>query len=93
MDEAVEDRVPEGGVADQVVPVLDQDLAGDEGGALAGTILDDFEEVPSFAIAHGGEAPIVQDEQIGFGVLLEEAAIGAVPPRWARSPKSRGSRT
>ena len=49
-----------------------------------------FEEVPSFAIAHGGEAPIVQDEKIGFGVLLEEAAIGAVPPRWGEVPQEAG---
>ena len=32
MDDAVEDRVPEGGVPDQIVPVLDRDLAGEEGG-------------------------------------------------------------
>jgi hypothetical protein len=61
MDEAVEDRVPKRGVADQVVPVLDRDLTRDEGGALPRAVFDDFEEVAPFPIAHRSEAPVVQN--------------------------------
>ena len=32
MQEAVENRIGEGGLADEFMPVLDRDLAGDEGG-------------------------------------------------------------
>jgi hypothetical protein len=35
VDEAVEDGVGEGGVADDLVPAVEWDLGGDEGGAAA----------------------------------------------------------
>ena len=33
VDDAIQDRVGEGGIADQVVPAIDRDLAGDQRGA------------------------------------------------------------
>jgi hypothetical protein len=45
MDEAVEDGVRVGRIADQVVPALDGRLAGDDGGAAAIALLDDFEQI------------------------------------------------
>ena len=36
VNDAVEDGVGEGGLADQVVPAVDRDLAGDQRGAAAG---------------------------------------------------------
>src|SRR6202022_4938353 len=45
MDQAVEDSVGVGGVADQCVPLIDGDLAGDDGGAVAVTVLEDPQEV------------------------------------------------
>jgi hypothetical protein len=47
VDQAVQDGVPKGGVADARVPVLEGELAGDEGGAAAVAILQDFEQVAS----------------------------------------------
>ena len=48
--EPIEDGVPEGGLADEVVPVLEWELAGDTGGAAAVTIFEDFEEVASLGV-------------------------------------------
>jgi hypothetical protein len=45
VDDAIEDRVGDGRIADQVVPAVDRDLAGDDGGAAAVALLDDLEEV------------------------------------------------
>ena len=45
MDEPVEDGVGEGGVAEQVVPLLDGKLAGDQGGTGGVSVLEDLEEV------------------------------------------------
>jgi len=42
--EVGEDRVGQGGIADQVLPMLDRQLAGDEGGALAVAIVEQFEQ-------------------------------------------------
>lgn len=45
MDEAIKDGVGEGGVPDSLVPVLDRQLAGDDGGAAAVAVFEDFEQV------------------------------------------------
>jgi hypothetical protein len=61
MDQAVEDGV---GVGDQGVPLIDRELAGDDGGAAVVAILEDLQQV----VAGGGverlEAPVVEDKQI-----------------------------
>lgn len=62
MDEPIEDRVAKRGVPDELVPVVDRYLAGDQGGAPAAAIFDDFEEIAALTIAEGGKAPIVQDQ-------------------------------
>ena len=45
VDDAVEDGVGQGRIADQVVPSVDRDLAGDQRGAAAVTLLDDLQEI------------------------------------------------
>ena len=76
--QAVEDRVPESGIVDHVVPVLDGQLAGDERGATAGAIFDEFEQIAAFAVAGGREPSVVEDEQIGLGERLPDLAVRAV---------------
>jgi hypothetical protein len=53
VDEAVEDGVGEGGVAEDVVPVVEGELAGDERGAFAVAIVEHFEEVATLGIGEG----------------------------------------
>ena len=43
MDDAVEDGVGEGRFANQIVPPVDRDLAGDQRGAAAVAVLDDLQ--------------------------------------------------
>ena len=76
--EPVEDRVPEGGIADHVVPVLDGQLAGDERRPAAGAIFDELQQIAPFAVAERREAPVVQDQEIGLGQRLHHLAVGAV---------------
>ncbi|ESX64447.1 hypothetical protein X759_31110 [Mesorhizobium sp. LSHC420B00] len=45
MNEAIQNRITERGIADDVVPVLHGDLAGDDCGSAAMAILEDFQEV------------------------------------------------
>jgi hypothetical protein len=45
VNEAVQDGIGIGGIADQFVPAADGDLAGDQGRALPITIFKDFEQV------------------------------------------------
>ena len=43
VDDAVEDGVSDGRLANDVVPAIDGDLAGDQGGAVAVALLDDLQ--------------------------------------------------
>ena len=57
VNEAVEDGVAEGGVADHVVPVLQGELAGDEGGAPAVAVVEDLQEIAALGVVQGGAMP------------------------------------
>src|SRR3989344_2891403 len=71
VDEAVEDGVGQGRIADHLVPLLDGDLAGDEGGSAAVAILEDFQEIDALGLGGHRQAPVVGDEQIDAGQGLE----------------------
>jgi len=78
VDQAVADGVGEGGVADDLVPGLDGELAGDEGRSALVAVLDDLQEVAALLVLEGSETPVVDDEQLGAGQAGEEPAVGAV---------------
>lgn len=78
VDEPVEDGVAKRGVPDELVPVVDGDLAGDEGGAATAPIFNDFQQITAFPVAERGESPIVEDEEIGLGELVQESRVRAV---------------
>ena len=72
MDEAVEDGVGEGRVAEQFMPLSQGKLAGDEGGARGVAVFEEFEEVAAVLGVELGEAEVVEDEEVGFGEGGEE---------------------
>ena len=80
VDESVKDGVPEGGVSDDVVPVLDGELGGKDGSAAGVAVVEDFEQVVAALAGQGGEPPVVEDEQPGSGEALDEPGVGAVGP-------------
>ena len=47
VEQTVEDGVAEGGIANDIVPVLDGDLAGEERAAAGVAVVEDIEEVVS----------------------------------------------
>src|SRR5512146_222558 len=59
VDDAIEDGVGEGRLADQVVPAVDRDLAGDQRGAAAVAVLDDFQHIMALLGSQWLEAPIL----------------------------------
>ena len=64
VDEAVEDGVGDGRIGDDIVPIFDRHLAGDDGRSALVAIIDDFEEIATLLAGERREAPIVKDEQI-----------------------------
>ena len=79
--EPIEDCVAEGGIAYDIVPVLDRELTGDEGGTTSVAVLEDFEEVSAFGLIEWLETEIVNDEQGRFQESVEEPRVGAIGPR------------
>jgi hypothetical protein len=78
VDDAVEDGVGERWIADDVVPAVDGDLAGDHGGAAAVALLDDLEEIAALLGRERPETPVVEDEEFDAAEGAHEAGIAAV---------------
>ena len=62
VDDAVEDGVGEGGIADHIVPAVDWELTGDQGSATAAAFFGDLEQVMTLFGTEEFEAPVVEDE-------------------------------
>ena len=78
MDEAVEDGVGIGRVADHRVPVLDGKLTGDDGGSAAVAIFEDLEQVVASLGVERVEPPIVENEELDAAQRAADAGISAI---------------
>ena len=64
VNEAIEDGVAEGGVSDHVVPMLDRDLAGDDGRGATVAIIKDLQKVAPFGRVENRKAPVIEDQEL-----------------------------
>ena len=78
VNEAVEDGVGQGWVADSLMPVFDGQLACDDGGSAAVAVFEDFQEVAALRGGEDGQAPIVDDQHIHAGNSFEDAFVPSV---------------
>ena len=78
VNEAVEDGVGIGRIADEGMPFIDRDLAGKDRRVAAITFLENFVEITPGAGVERFEAPIVEDEELDAGKAAQDAGISAV---------------
>jgi hypothetical protein len=78
VDDAVQDGVGVGWIVDDVVPAVDRDLAGDDGGPAAIPFFEDLEEIAPGAGVEGLAPPIVEDEQLGTDEGAQEPSVATV---------------
>ena len=81
VNDTIQDRIAESGLPDDLMPGWHGELAGDQDGAAAVAILDDFHEIAALA---GGEAigtPIVEDEEIDLDQHAEQPGEPAIAMR------------
>jgi len=78
VDQTVQDGACKGGVADEVMPVFDRELADDHCGSRVIPIFCDFEEIVTVFVVERDEAPVVEDEEVCFGEGGEEPGITAI---------------
>ena len=64
VNETVEDGVAEGGIADDVMPVLDGELTGDEGRASSVAVFEDIEKVTALGVVERGHPEVVEHEEL-----------------------------
>ena len=81
MDETVEDRVGEGRVTDDVMPLVDGKLAGHDRGAHGVAVLEKLKQVVTVLGAEGGQPPVVDHEHVGLGERLEQLRVASVGSR------------
>ena len=81
VDDAIEDGIGDGGIADDVMPFVDRQLAGDQDRADVVAILDDFEEIASLIGIEGFRSPIVDNEELDLGDRFQHAGITTVAAR------------
>ena len=76
--DAVENGVGQGWIVEVGVPMLDRQLTGDQGGFAGSAIVEQFEQVIAFGLADRRESPIVEDQEVGAGELLQATSEAAV---------------
>ena len=78
MNEAVQDGVAQSGVADDIVPMFDWDLAGDDGRGATVAIIEDLQKVAPFGRTENSKAPVVEDQELNAADGFKQSAIAAV---------------
>ena len=78
VDQAVEDGIGIGWVADYLVPFVDRDLAGQDGRAAGVSFFEDLVEITAGATVERFEAPIIEDEELDAVEAAHDAGVAAV---------------
>ena len=78
VNEAVEDAVGNGGIADLIMPVSQGDLAGQDSGAGGVTVVADFEKVTTFRVGQRSHCPIIDNQHVNAGDAVQEFGQAAV---------------
>ena len=78
VDETIEDGVGVGRITDQLMPAIDWQLAGDNGGTAAVAVIEDFEKVMTGGGVERLEPPIVEDEKIDTAERAQQAQVASV---------------
>ena len=64
MHDTVENRIGQRGITQVFVPALDRQLARDNRGSVAVSVVEDLEEVLPLRILEPDEAPIIKDQDV-----------------------------
>ena len=82
VNNAVQDGISKRGFADHLMPLGHGQLSGNERGFPSVALFEDFEQIEPLLIGKGMRSPIVQDQQLNAGELVNqsrEATVVALP--------------
>ena len=80
MNQTIQDGIGEGRIADCLVPVLDWQLACNDGGSPAMAVFEDFQKVTALGSGQDGEAPIVDDQHLHARDGFKDTLVPAIAP-------------
>jgi hypothetical protein len=89
MNDVVEDGIGEGRLADEVMPGLDGQLAGDHGRATAISLLDDLHQIAALRCRQPVWSTVIQDQQKSFRDAAEQAGEAPVAMGQFQFPSAR----
>ena len=72
VNDAVQDGVGQSWIIEVGMPLLDLELAGDDGGGLVVAIIEDFQQIPFALIRERPDREVVDQEQVRFGECAQE---------------------
>ena len=78
MDDAVADGIGQDGIANLVLPAADAELRAEDGGGDLVSGLNDLQQIAGFRFLQAIEQPLIQNQQFGTLVLLDDLWEGAV---------------
>ena len=78
VDQSVQHGVGDRRVADDLVPMIDRQLAGDDGRAAVVTVVHDLQQIAALVAGERRQAPVVQDQQLHPADRLQQASMAAV---------------
>src|SRR5689334_18185116 len=78
VDDAIEDGVGVSGIADQLVPFVDGDLAGDDRRSAAVAFFENLERIVTSSGIERLEPPVIEDEQLHAAECSLDAGIATV---------------
>ena len=79
MDQPVKDGIGQRGRPNGLMPVRDRQVAGDDRGPAVMPLFQQRQEVPAIVITERGQAPVVENEHVGFGQSGHELHLAAIP--------------
>ncbi len=92
VDEAVEDSVGVSRIADDIVPFVDRELAGDDRGSSSMAFFENFQQIMSCGGIERFETPVVKDKELHTPKCPQESGITAVAARQREIGEELGMR-
>jgi hypothetical protein len=91
VDKAAQHGIGDGWVADHLMPVIDRQLACDDGRAAFVAVVHDLQQVLALFGGERGRAPVVEDQQLHPADRLQQPSVAPVAARQGQRPNSRGT--
>jgi len=92
MDEAVQDGVRQGRIAEGLMPMGHWQLAGNDRRAALVALVEQLQQIAAALIIEDRQPPVVEHQDIDLGDVGHELEVAPVGPRQGELSNSRGRR-